>query len=48
MVLATREMSLTIVGNAKSNNLQSHDLQLAWKKLEKDGIINQEKIKLMY
>ena len=28
-------MSLAIVGNAKSNDLPSGDLQLAWKKLEK-------------
>ena len=32
LVLATKEMSLTIVGNAKSNNLPSGDLQLPWKK----------------
>ena len=35
MVLATREMSLIIVGNAKSDDLPSGDLQLAWKKSEK-------------
>ena len=34
-LIFTAKMSLAIVGNAKSNDLPSGDLQLAWKKLEK-------------
>ena len=35
LVLATKEMSLTIVGNAKTDDFPSGNLQSAWKKLEK-------------
>ena len=35
LVLAMKEMSLMRVGNAKTNDLPSGDLQLAWKKSEK-------------
>ena len=35
LVLATKQVSLTILGNAKTEDLSSGDLQLAWIKLEK-------------
>ena len=49
LVLATKEMSLTIVGNAKSNSLPSGDLQLAWKKVEKrwDPKTREDKVDLL-
>ena len=49
MVLATKEMSLTIVGNAKSNNLPSGDLHLAWRKVEKrwDPKTREDKVNLL-
>ena len=34
LVSATRHLSLTIVGNAKTGDLPSGDLQLDWRKLE--------------
>ena len=49
LVLATKEMSLTFVGNAKRNSLSRGDLQLAWKKFRKrwDPKTREDKVDLL-
>ena len=47
LILATKDTSLTMVANAKTDALPEGDLHLAWKKLEKDGILSQEKKRLI-
>ena len=45
--LGSEDMSLTIVRNSKTEALPKGDLRMAWKKkLEKDGILSQEKTRL--
>ena len=38
LILATKDTSLTMVANAKTDALPKGDLFMAWKKLEKGGI----------
>ena len=47
LILVTKDTSLTMVANAKTDALPEGDLHLAWKKLEKDGILSQEKKRLI-
>ena len=46
LILATKDTSLTMVSNTETDALPKRGLHLAWKKLEKRGILSQERTKL--
>ena len=48
LILATKDTLLTMVASAKTDVLYKGDLCMAWKKLEKHGILSQQRTKLTH